>query len=131
MNTLNKTITRHFFIDDEGYNKLVESWSRFSNDPELRKTLSAEHYLAYAILRGKDWRKAFTPITNSVKLANGQTPTQALRAAVYRLKSALNHEVFNTGYMHPDAGNFVWRACSGDLEGDAYSDNSIKLLEAA
>ena len=33
--------------------------------------LHPAHYLLYLALLGKDWRRAFTPITNTTRLANG------------------------------------------------------------
>lgn len=45
------------------------------------RTQPAEAYLCLALLLGRDPKKAFSPITNPVKLANGQTPWQGLALA--------------------------------------------------
>lgn len=72
MNTLNRQITRTFFVDkDNGFENLKARWSQIVNDKETRKSLTAEHYALYAALRGKDWRKGLTLPTNSNKLNNG------------------------------------------------------------
>src|SRR5579862_3720731 len=111
MNTLNKTLTHSLFLaDSSSYDKLTENWAKYINDPELRTTLKAEHFLAYAIFRGKDWRKGFTPITNSVKLANGLQADGSLRAAVYHLKSAAEHPVF-AGCLKAAAGATAKSLC--------------------
>lgn len=49
------------------------------------KSLTASHMLLYCLLMGKDAGKAFTPITNSVKLANGAKANEALTLAKYAL----------------------------------------------
>jgi hypothetical protein len=38
---------------------------------ERRSSLRPEHHLLYLALCGRDWRRAFTPISNARKLANG------------------------------------------------------------
>lgn len=49
------------------------------------KSLTAAHILLYCLLMGKDAGKAFTPITNSVKLAHGAKANEALTRAKYAL----------------------------------------------
>ena len=70
MKTLNKNQTTQFFTRPEGYDELINEWKTLKNP-------NAHCHMLYAILRGKDWRKGFTPITNTVKLTNGQQPDQA------------------------------------------------------
>jgi hypothetical protein len=96
MNTLNKTITSSFFCHENGYDLLISVWSKAVNDPEVKKTLTSSHHLAYAVLRGKDFRKAFTPITDANKLANGSWEHQGYSIAWERLAYALNHPVFGS-----------------------------------
>lgn len=68
MNTLSKGHTRAFFENEDGYVNLVRRWGTLVNSgAELR----GAHYLLYLALRGRDWRRAFGPLTNPVKLANG------------------------------------------------------------
>jgi hypothetical protein len=71
MNTLNKNVTKEFYRNADGYQELERTWSAMVNDRELRKTLGCEHHLLYQMLRGKDWRKSITSITNKRKLENG------------------------------------------------------------
>lgn len=56
----------------------VKAWRR--NLAEGFKPTAADH-LIYNLLRQKPAGNGFTPITNKVKLANGQTPNQALALA--------------------------------------------------
>ena len=86
MDTLAKRETRSFFGSDEGYTALERHWSALVNSP-ARKTLGPEHYLLYQALRGKDWRRGFTPITNRRKLENGAFYDWGLNHALRRLHS--------------------------------------------
>lgn len=47
--------------------------------------MSGELHIAYAIARGKDPSKGFSPITNPNKLSNGCTPWQTYNAHLRRL----------------------------------------------
>lgn len=78
---LNKSTTSQFFTHQDGYQELVAHWGRLTADKEARRTLSASHHLLYLILRGRDISRAFTPVTNERKLANGATPYGGYRAA--------------------------------------------------
>ena len=69
MNTLSKTITGAWFTSPDGFNDLEGRWSQIVNSP-LRKQLTATDHLIYAVLRGKDWRKGLSPISDR-KFANG------------------------------------------------------------
>ena len=70
MNTLSRAITARFFPDLNSYNALRKQWSDLINS-ERKHDLTAAHHLLYLSLMGKDWRKAFTPPTNQLKLENG------------------------------------------------------------
>src|SRR5512138_870655 len=70
MNTLSRAITARFFPNPDSYNAFRKHWSALINS-ERRHELSAAHHLLYLTLIGKDWRKAFTPLTNQRKLDNG------------------------------------------------------------
>ena len=91
MNTLTKRETRSFFGSDEGYTALERHWRALVNSP-VKKTLGPEHYLLYQALRGKDWRRGFTPITNRRKLENGAFYNWGLNHALRRLHSAWAEE---------------------------------------
>jgi hypothetical protein len=70
MNTLSRAITARFFPNPNSYNAFRKHWSALINS-ERKHELSAAHHLLYLALIGKDWRKAFTPLTNQRKLDNG------------------------------------------------------------
>jgi hypothetical protein len=70
MNTLSRAITARFFPNPDSYNAFRKHWSALTNS-ERKHELSAAHHLLYLALTGKDWRKAFTPLTNQRKLDNG------------------------------------------------------------
>jgi hypothetical protein len=70
MNTLSRAITVRFFPNQDSYNALRKQWSALINSTS-KSDLSAAHHLLYLALLGKDWRKAFTPPTNQLKLDNG------------------------------------------------------------
>lgn len=71
MNTLNKTITASLLKDAASYETMIARWSGLVNDAEARESLTAADHLLYLVLRGKDWRKGFSPITNANKIAGG------------------------------------------------------------
>jgi hypothetical protein len=70
MNTLSRAITARFFPDKDSYNAFRKHWSALINSSR-RHDLTAAHHLLYLGLTGKDWRRAFTPLTNRRKLDNG------------------------------------------------------------
>ena len=70
MNTLSKSVTAAFFSNAADIEQLSNHW-RTLVQSEAGRTLRPEHFLLYQALRGKDWRKAFAPITNTKKLENG------------------------------------------------------------
>lgn len=85
MKTLSKNITKLFFKEeyqDNYYQLTKELWKELLDSGQR---LEFSHHLLYAILRGKDWRKCYTPVTNSIKIENGQTPGSSLRRAIYDL----------------------------------------------
>lgn len=84
MNTLSRAITAQFFTTPESYKALQAHWSNLMRS-EGKHELSAAHHLLYLALRGKDWRKAFTPITNLNKLNNGAFPDWGLFRALRSL----------------------------------------------
>ena len=92
MNTLGKKVTSTFFKDaTTGYAQLQARWSALVQDKDAREGLTAAHYLLYAILRGKDWRKGFTEDTNVGRLANGSMPFDALGKAMATVKSTYDY----------------------------------------
>jgi hypothetical protein len=85
MNTLSRATTARFYPDSDTYYRLRRHWSELMRSPRCQE-LSAAHHLLYLALLGKDWRKAFTPITNPRKLANGAFYGWPLFFALWQLK---------------------------------------------
>ena len=83
--TLNKTITSKFFANENGYDEMRRRWASMTNDKETRKTLTSSDYAMYAVLRGKNLSKVFSPVKNPIKLANGQTAYGSAHAAICTL----------------------------------------------
>jgi hypothetical protein len=84
MNTLPRTITAQILSDPNLYQSIRQQWSKLVRSPRKRE-LTAAHYLLYAALLGKDWRKGFTCITNQRKLDNGAFAAWALFRATEAL----------------------------------------------
>lgn len=91
MNSLSRAETARFFIDQNGYHSLRRHWSELMNS-EVKHRLTAAHHMLYLALLGKDWRRAFTPISNRRKLANGGYYGWALFRALRALNSTLYEE---------------------------------------
>jgi hypothetical protein len=89
MNTLPRAVNAQFFSNPDSYNALRHHWSSLINS-ERKHTLSAAHHLLYLALLGKDWRKAYTCVSNPRKLANGAFAGWALFRAIGRLHSSLS-----------------------------------------
>src|SRR5205823_4489115 len=88
MNTLPRAVTARFFTDPDGYYALRRCWSALMNSESKRELTAAQHML-YLALCGKDWRRAFTPISNPRKLANGAYHGWALLCALRVVNSPL------------------------------------------
>lgn len=98
MNTLSKTDTATFITQEERA-ALEAQWRT------IRNTASPAHHLLYAALRGKDWRKGFTPPKNQTWLNNGGFYQWALW-------NALNYFCF---FLHSEQGNEWSRAQCDDF----------------
>jgi hypothetical protein len=86
MNTLPRAVTAQIFPSTDSYTALRTHWRALLRS-DCKHELTAAHHLLYLALLGKDWRKAFTPITNERKLANGAFPGWALFRALRSLHS--------------------------------------------
>ena len=86
MNTLSKNITKTFFKSDEGYNQMIARWKELHKENPKSK-IEPKYFMLYAILRGKDWRKGFTPCTNQIKLDNGYKPNLRAEEALSAIRS--------------------------------------------
>ena len=97
MNTLSRAMTAQFYPYLTGndalrlHYALKKHWSALMNS-ERKHELTASHHLLYLALLGKDWRKAFTPVTNPKKLANGAFLGWALFRAFMQLHSQFYEE---------------------------------------
>jgi len=64
-----------YFNDKQHYLNFLKAWKKAAtksvNKGEDWACLSGAHMLLYALLRGKDVRTAFTPVTKRTKLTNG------------------------------------------------------------
>lgn len=87
VNTLNNTQTTQLLGDPNAHHALRHQWSALLNS-ERKHTLTSTHHLIYLALTGKDWRKAFTPVTNTRKLLNGGYNNWGLHDALHALKFA-------------------------------------------
>jgi hypothetical protein len=85
MTTLPNETWQAHFESKEHYLQLRQRWSWLHNSPDAPKLKSA-HYLFYALLRGRDWRKGFTMFTNEVKRANGYWGAWGANVATTELK---------------------------------------------
>lgn len=96
-----------FFTDKQHYQAFRKAWAAAVTSPKSKSTLepcnewinskdsigtgkarkkgwiTAEHTLLFLLLTEKDFMKAFAPIKNKNKLANGATPYQTLRTALH------------------------------------------------
>src|SRR5205085_345139 len=81
------------------YAALRRHWSGLVNS-ERKHTLTAAHHLLYLALRGKDWRRAFAPISNPRKLANGALYDWGLVHAL----DGLHSQVAEEALLAPFAG---------------------------
>jgi hypothetical protein len=91
MNTLSRAITARFFSTPADYHALRQHWSGLVNSAR-RRELTTAHHVLYLALLGKDWRKAFTPVTNPRKLANGAFVGWPLFSSLRKLHSELCSE---------------------------------------
>lgn len=78
---------KSLFRDKEHYLKFVAAFKKSSQAKNLRTV----HFMLYAILRNRDWRKGFTSTTNKNKLANGRKPNDTLNHSLMVLRSMLKH----------------------------------------
>jgi hypothetical protein len=82
VNTLPQAITAQVLLDPDAYQRTRQRWSELVR---ARHPLRASHYLLYLALMGRDWRKAFTPITNQRKLDNGAFFAWRMHRALYAI----------------------------------------------
>lgn len=76
--------TAESILSAEERRELRRTWGEL----HAKKALRPQDIVLYALLRGACPKKGFTPITNTVKLANGMSAWQGYRDAVARLDNA-------------------------------------------
>ncbi|KVP96941.1 hypothetical protein WJ97_14060 [Burkholderia ubonensis] len=80
----------------------------------------AAAFILQAILRGRNPKLGFTPVTNAVKLANGQFAWQGYSAALSQLRGQLG------SYVHA-----IWPELMGKGLGSTRYESLVKELAAA
>jgi hypothetical protein len=73
---------KQFFLSKEAYLKFKAAWA----DLAQKKKVTSTDILFYNIIRGKKFRRGFTPITKATKLSNGASPDQAFTGALSSLR---------------------------------------------
>lgn len=92
MNTLPLEIKHSLFETKEQYLAMRKEWAKWNEH-------TAAQHLLYAILRGSNWTKAFTRITNSKKIENGHVPwNEGWYHAKQELKAFSNDPWFKEKY---------------------------------
>lgn len=82
--------TQTFVLNKDTADTFRSAWSKFAQRGEA----TASHHLLQALLLGKDPLRAFTPVTNTVKRANGHDKWAGLNQAAYGLRrSAMQAQV--------------------------------------
>lgn len=123
MKTLGKQITKQFFNTETGYADLVKFWSQKIQEGYKPSTVE---FTAYAILRGKDYTKGFTPITNQVKLDNGQRADYALDLTILTFRyKGLPNLFGECSALVPNVGKIAFALINEDLSGEPYKESAI------
>lgn len=91
-----------YFNDKEHYLNFLQAWKkaaqRSASKGDDRGCLTGAHMVMYALLRGRDIRTAFTPITKRSKLENGFYINHGMYWAADSLTSTINPD----GWNHQD-----------------------------
>lgn len=94
-NKLNSKITRAMYGSQTSYSAIQMAWSSYvqpTRDPETGITkqphIDPEHIIIYMAAIGRDWRKAFTPPTNTLALENGAFCNWRLWWALYAIHAS-------------------------------------------
>jgi hypothetical protein len=91
------------FADYESRRRFDRLWSDLCVLP-----LTPAMMLVHAIATGRSPARAFTPISNPTKLANGQKPWQSLEAALYTLRFAVRQHEAKRPVDVPYGGMFAY-----------------------
>ncbi len=75
-----------YFNDKQHYLNFLDAWKKAASADDCQ--LTASQMLFYALVRGKDVRTAFTPITKETKLRNGHLINHGMYEAYESLRRA-------------------------------------------
>src|SRR5689334_5599592 len=81
-----KRVQTHTLEEKAQYHALRHRWAELVHS-DLRHELKAQHFLLYAALLNRDWRRGFSPVRRASKLANGFPPYGAALSALYAVYS--------------------------------------------
>lgn len=81
------TTNTNFILSAEERSVLFRTWRELYATREA----NAFDFLLYALLRGKDPRAGFTPISNTNKLSNGSTADQSYRGTLLAASNMAGH----------------------------------------
>ena len=117
-NTLGKSITQTFYSNPDGYNLITNLWKQ-----KISEGYQPASYelIAYAILRGKNYTKGFTPITNHVKLENGMYPHGGFRMAMSKFNRVGVPEYFKV-YLVENINSLIVCLIPQESSGKWYCD---------
>ncbi|MBN6739151.1 hypothetical protein JKG47_01060 [Acidithiobacillus sp. MC6.1] len=83
---MNESNSNSFFESREQYLAFRAAWKASCHNKDVH--LVAAHYALYALLRGRSLDSQFSPVTNKVKMTNGQAPMGAAERAVRMIQYA-------------------------------------------
>lgn len=78
---------RQFNFDEAHFALIKAAWKKAAQE----KRLNSASLAAWALIRGVDPKKGFTPITNPSKLANGQSEWEAYETAMHSCSRLSRH----------------------------------------
>ncbi len=88
-----------YFNDKQHYLNFLQAWKkaaqRSASKGDDRGCLTGAHVVFYALLRGRDVRTAFTPITKKIKLSNGAYINHGMYWAAQELRGVANINGWN------------------------------------
>jgi hypothetical protein len=82
-----QTQAAHALISRDERRAFEADWRAFVATREA----SAPAFLLQALIRGRDPKRGFTPVTNAAKLANGQWAWQGYESALFSLRYNPSH----------------------------------------
>lgn len=87
-------------LDKDASRSFAAAWRA---QAQLREQTSGDHLL-HALLLGKDPLSAFSPVTNAIKLSNGQAPQAGLQQALNAIQGYQGSKLRETAARLTPAG---------------------------